>query len=315
MDTSNSDFIFQFAAAVDPDGSNGIYFVARQSGLFRSTDSGQTWELAYESLKVRDPLPTHAVALSPNFAHEPCVYAGLNGAILHSLDGGIRWANRQLPSPPPAISSLAVSPNYEQDGTVFAGTNEDGIIVSTDRGIRWVSWNFGLLDLTILCLAISPDFSKDETLYAGTGSGLFRSTNGGRAWRELPLPIGFDAVLSLAISPNFAQDDTLFIGTENNGILTSRDRGKSWSPLAELLREQPVNFIILSSTSQAPQEILILHGGTLLISKDGGKNWKPWQAKKVGTKDVTAILPADGTGRPALVGFSDGTIKRIEDQS
>jgi photosystem II stability/assembly factor-like uncharacterized protein len=304
----SNDYIFQLAAPAAFDlGGQEIYFAARVSGLFRSSDGGHTWESAYASLDARQTLPTTAIALAPDFNHEPTVFAGLNGAILRSYDGGINWQRSRLPTPPPALSVLAVSPDYTEDGIVLAGTNEDGVLVSNDRGKSWVSWNFGLLDLNILCLAISPDFGTDETIYAGAESGLFRSTNGGRAWKEVAFPIGFDAVLNLAISPCFAQDNTLFVGTENNGLLISRDRGKSWTQPAGSTSEAPVNQILFLPTSQASQEMLILHGGALLVSKIGGKTWKPWQAKKLGNRNVTAVLAHHGIGEGVLVGFEDGS--------
>jgi photosystem II stability/assembly factor-like uncharacterized protein len=171
-----------------------------------------------------------------------------------------------------------------------------------------VSWNFGLLDLNILCLAISPDYARDETLYAGAISGLFSSTNGGRAWKEVPLPAGFDAVLSISISPNFSSDGTLYVGTENKGLFVSRDRGKSWQLISESTCFQPVNSILLSPGSSLHLEILILHGGTLLNSKDGGKTWKPWQRGEIGDSNVTAVFAGYGFETSVYIGLEDGEI-------
>ena len=315
MNIQPADYILQFAASLpSSQGSHGTCFAARTSGLFRSRDGGQIWEPAYATLKIREALLTTCVVLAPTFEHDPTVFAGLNGAILRSHDGGENWQRSRLPSPPPAISSLVISPKYEQDATLFAGTNEDGVLKSSDSGRNWVAWNFGLLDLNIFCLAISPNFDADETLYAGAESGLFRSTNGGRAWREVPLPVGFDAVLSLAISPDFAQDNTVLAGTENNGLLLSQDRGKSWHSLGEGTNHEPVNLILFPPASPAKQDLFVLVGGTPLVSKDGGKTWKPWRAGRLTGKDVTAILPPNRgrPGAPALVGFSNGTIKNIK---
>ena len=307
-----NDYIFQLAATTSFEpGGYGICFAAGASGLFRSNDGGHTWESAYTSLNTREALPTMAIAFSPDFYHEPTIFAGLSGAILHSYDGGKSWLRSRLPTPPPAISALAISPNFMEDGIIFAGTNEDGVLVSNDRGKNWVSWNFGLLDLNILCLAVSPDFATDEALFAGAESGLFYSTNGGRAWKEVSLPFGFDAILSLAISPNFAENNMLFAGTESNGLLISRDRGKSWLHAAGSTNEAPVNQILLAHDFPANQEVLILHGGTLQVSKDGGKTWKPWRAKKLGQGNVTAILVHDGFGAGVLVGFEDGRTAQI----
>jgi photosystem II stability/assembly factor-like uncharacterized protein len=283
-------------------------FSARATGLFRSSDGGRSWENAYASLNAREALPTTAIALAPDFEHEPTVFAGLNGAILCSQDGGNSWQRSRLPNPPPAVSALAISPGFSDDGIVFAGTNEDGVLVSSDRGNHWTAWNFGLLDLAILCLALSPGFSSDETLFAGAESGLFRSTNGGRAWKEVPLPIDYDAILSLAFSPNYAQDGTLFAGTENNGLQTSRDGGISWLPLKGLPSHEPVNLILLSSSAR---DILILHGGTPIKSADGGKTWKAWKGERMAGRNVTAILPPEAPGGKYLAGFEDGTIKSV----
>jgi photosystem II stability/assembly factor-like uncharacterized protein len=309
----SNDYIFQFAvpASFSHDG-NRTCFAARTLGLFRSSDGGQTWESAYTSLNTREALPTTAIALAPDFNHEPTVFAGLNGAILRSYDGGTNWQRSRLPTPSPAISALAIAPNYVEAGIVFAGTNEDGVLVSNDRGKNWVSWNFGLLDLNILCLAISPDFATDETLFAGTESGLFSSTNGGRAWKEVALPIGFDAILSLAISLRFAQDNTLFVGTENNGLLISRDRGKSWQPLTETISAAPVNQILLSPAAPT-REIFILHGGEPLVSIDSGKSWKAWKSKLLGGRDVTALLAANSPWGIILVGCEDGRVLSVYD--
>ncbi len=305
-----NDYIFQFAAPADPSqAGTGICFAARSAGLFRSADGGQTWDLAYASLNAGEALPTTAVALAPNFEHEPTVLAGLNGAILASYDGGFNWQPGRLPAPLPAISALAISPCFQEDGRAFAGTNEDGVLVTNDRGKNWIAWNFGLLDLNILCLAISPEFSADETLYAGAESGLFRSTNGGRAWKEVPLPVGFDAVLSAAISPNFARDNTLFVGTENKGLLVSQDRGKTWRCAGETTQEAPVNGIFLSPSAPTG-EILALLGGALRVSRDGGESWKAWKKKIAGGKNVTAVLAPGGPRGGVLVGFEDGSISQ-----
>jgi len=306
-----ADFTLQFAAvpAVFPEGSC-LCFSARTSGLHRSRDGGQTWENAYETLKIRQALMTTCVALSPDFAHQPEVFAGLNGAILRSRDGGETWLRGRLPEPLPAISTLVISPEFEQDETLFAGTNEDGVLKSSDGGRNWISWNFGLLDLNILCLAISPDFGVDETLFAGTSSGLFRSTNGGRAWREVTLPFDFDAVLSLALSPGFSVDHTLFVGTENNGLMLSLDRGKTWQNLTEELKENPVNQIQYLPTA-AKRDLLLLSGGSPLVSKDGGTTWKVWHQDKIKGRNVTAILAPARPGEPALVGFEDGRISKV----
>lgn len=307
------DHVFQFVASQKFGNRKAVCYAARLSGLYRSGDGGRTWEPAFGSLGLQEPLSALSVAMSPVVEHDPSVFVGLNGGILHSSDGGQNWETARVPSPPPAISALAISPNFVEDGILFAATLEDGVLCSSDSGRHWNAWNFGLLDLNTLCIAISPDFANDETLFVGTQSGIFRSTNGGRAWREVNLPAGFEVVLSLAVSPNFTRDATLFAGTESQGLLRSTDGGKTWQRLGRSRLKNPINAILLAPDFPTRTELLVLHGGSLLTSLDSGKTWKPWPDDVLTGKDVTAILCPNGfePGVPALIGYSNGTIEFI----
>src|SRR3972149_7259139 len=122
------DYVYQLV------GSRTTLFAARNSGLYRSDDGGQTWQPAYRSLDLSGPLPTITIAISPDFEHDPRLFAGLSGGIFRSLNGGQAWENIPLPPPPPVISALELSPNFEQDGIVFAATMEDGVLFSAGRG-------------------------------------------------------------------------------------------------------------------------------------------------------------------------------------
>ena len=310
---SRQDYIYQFIASGNFNRSKADYFAARVSGLYRSSDGGKSWTSAFDSLNLQKDLSALAVAVSPDLEDDPSIFVGLNGGILRSPDNGRHWESALLPSPPPAISALAISPNFIQDGIVFAGTLEDGMLRSSDRGGRWDAWNFGLLDLNILCVAISPDFARDETLFVGTQSGIFRSTNGGRAWREINLPGEFDAVLSLTLAPDFASNGTLFAGTENQGLFRSTDGGKTWQRLAKSKLKEPINSILLAPDFIARPELLILHGDQLLISVDCGRRWRPFRANLVNRKSVAAILCPYGfdPSSSVLVGYTDGSIKFI----
>ena len=178
----------------------------------------------------------------------------------------------------------------------------------------WTIWNFGLLDLNVLSLAISPAFGEDETLYTGTNSGIFRSTNGGRAWREVNLPIGFEPVLSLALSPNYARDGILLAGTEEHGLFYSSDEGESWLRLGEGVIQNAVNGIILSPHFPDKPQILVALSRTLLFSQDGGQTWSEWQVGLRFEQGIASITAPQGLdpGAALYVGLGSGGILRIE---
>ncbi len=278
-------------------GPGGVCFAASETGLYRSADGGVTWQSAYQSLLVDRPPLAFSVALSPD---GQSVFAGAPGGVLRSADGGATWRIAGLGSPPPAIAALVVSPNYVEDGTLFAGALEDGTYCSTDRGVYWAGWNFGLLDLNVICLAVSPHFAQDETLYAGTETGVFRSTNGGRAWRETEFPL--EPVLclrELRFAPGppavCAADGALLAGTES-GLYRSEDQGASWTQVAGV--HGTVNTLVPMASGG-----LIACENTLLVSPDAGRTWAVWRdglhfeggiAALCALDDALLVAPASG---------------------
>jgi len=299
-----------YALACTPD--LAVCFAARGSGLYRSLDQGHSWALCYGSLGLSGPLPTTSVALTPEYdgVTHRTLFAGVPGGVLRSVDGGETWTASSLASPPPAVSCLAISPAFEEDGVVLAGTTEDGVFRSATHGSHWARWNFGLLDLHVYCLAISPGFATDETLFAGVESGLFRSTNGGRAWREVELAVGYEPVVSLALSPHFPEDGHLFVGTETQGLQFSADGGASWTRLgAELIRD-PVNSIILSDDYPANRSLLVLCETAIWVSADGGASWCLLEDTP---ERMSAVAAPQGlsSGALLLVGTLSGEVVRL----
>lgn len=305
---ANQDYVY--AIAVSPTfQQDGVCFAARQTGLYRSDDGGESWQYAFASLNLAEPLATTSVLLSPEFATDQTVFAGAPGGVLRSINGGETWQVALLGTPPPAVSALVISPNYLHDGVLLAATLEDGIYRSADRGKTWSAWNFGLLDMRVMCLGISPDFATDETVFAGTESGLFRSTNGGRAWREVALPIGFEPVLSLAVVND---GENLFIGTEQ-GLYTSSDQGNTWLRLGENVLDGHISTILSASDLT---NLLVLNDDAPYFSPDGGQSWQPCPLNITAEKHLATIAAPEGIRAdvPLIVGLTTGNIlsRKIE---
>ncbi len=266
--------------------SGSTLYAARASGLYRSTDGGSTWQNTFA--KLDESLAATAVA-----TFDRTVFVGTKGAVLRSTDAGDTWHISGLVTPPPLIVALAVSPNFAEDGTVFAGTAEDGVFVSTDRGDSWVPWNFSLLDLNVYALALSPNFAQDHTVYVGTESGIFRSINGGRGWRELPFPMDVAPVLALGVSAN----GTIYAGTEEHGLYASTDGGTAWS---QIKASGSVQTLDVSAA------LTVLLPDQLCQSTDGGRSWSE---HRFATAESALTLLPDGDS--VFVGWVDGAIARV----
>ncbi|MGC8878828.1 MAG: WD40/YVTN/BNR-like repeat-containing protein, partial [Anaerolineae bacterium] len=257
-----------------------------------------------------DALVTPAVALSPAFSNDHTIYAGTNGGVLRSEDGGRSWVLGNMPKPPPVITVLLPSPNFEQDGIIFAGSMEDGVLRSPDRGTQWHRWNFGLVDLHILTLAISPNFAKDQTLWVGTDTGIFRSINGGRSWRPLNFPSDWAPVLSLAVSPAYPDDETLFAGTEMHGLYLSRDDGKSWQRVSAEMFPETVNTVLVSADFDGALYLAVATDSALSVSYDAGNTWHNLELPLPEDEGISTVAAPLGIrpGAPLLVGITDGRI-------
>ena len=294
------DYLYTLAASPNFE-QDGILFAAKRSGLFKSTDRGLTWESAYTSLNLDAPLPTTQVAFSPGFATDQTVFAGVEGNLLRSKDGGQTWETAQLSVPPPVVSSLVLSSNFPADGILLAGTMEDGVYRTVNRGVSYTGWNFGLLDRNINALVLSPDFATDQTILAGTEIGVFRSTNGGRTWRDVDFPMDLAPVLSLVLTPT----GEIIAGTEDNGLFKSTDNGDTWDALTPDEIEGAVDQIILDG----PSGLLIVQDDSVFVSKDGGQSWeqKTGFAENTLISSVTTPLGLN-PGASLFIGLSDGQI-------
>jgi photosystem II stability/assembly factor-like uncharacterized protein len=207
-------------------GDREILFAGTPVGLYRSDrwkeDAGWDWQRLNQA-----PVGIIALAVSPAYAADHTVFVGNQNGVWRSTDGGDTWQLAKMPAVDMKVLTLAASPDFQEDGILFAGTLESGVIFSDDRGETWTSRNAGLLDTMVMSVVFSPDFMHDGMVFAGTDTGLFVTSNVMRSWKRVALPGGMAPVTSLAVSPDFVQDGTLLVGTETNGLFRSRDRGKT----------------------------------------------------------------------------------------
>jgi photosystem II stability/assembly factor-like uncharacterized protein len=174
---------FSPSSAVD----RTAYAWLKNRGLYRSTDGGASWEQVFEE----EGWSVQSLVLSPRFPTDRMLFAGvLFGQLHQSLDGGFTWQDLSagLPAGTVWVRALALSPDFERDGTLFAGL-DGGVIKSTDGGLTWRPVNAGLplkddsKPPSVLSLAISPDYPADSTLFVGlVDHGVYRSLDEGESW-------------------------------------------------------------------------------------------------------------------------------------
>jgi lysophospholipase L1-like esterase len=182
------------------------------------------------------------------------------------------------------VLSIAFSPNYVNDDTIFAGTYDGTasyLYQSTDRGDSWTAdpdWSG-----TIRAIVFSPDYANDHTLFASAGSAAFtrRSTDGGDTWTDVG-PAS-ETVCSMVVSPDYANDRTLFAGTNSGHVFRSVDGGDTWVDTGLILSGgYAVRALAISPNYTNDHTIFAGMGrawdwyrGGMYRSTDGGNTWTP----------------------------------------
>src|SRR5687768_1610722 len=196
------------------------YFGAVGGGVWKTTDGGVNWR----AVSDRDFKSSSVGAIAVSESNPDVVYVGmgetqLRGNIIQgdgvykTTDAGKTWTHIGLEKTR-AISRIRVHPTNPDIlyvaalGDPYSSTPDRGIFKSTDGGKTWNRVLFrndktGAVDLVI-------DPKAPDTLYAGLwevfrtphsmssggpGSGLFKSTDGGKTWNELTKNPGLPAPL------------------------------------------------------------------------------------------------------------------------
>jgi photosystem II stability/assembly factor-like uncharacterized protein len=153
---------------------------------------------------------------------------------------------------------LSAIPAQSHDPTAWGG-----LFRSRDQGATWVSANRGQSLNSAIALAVSP--TDPDHLLLGTGSGLFRSRNGGRDWSLEAASVVFGPVFALA----FARDGKKAVLSGGLGLFGS-EADNTWRQLSAPRGTLPARAIVYSGEADR----IYLAGWTgLYRSVDLGASW------------------------------------------
>jgi photosystem II stability/assembly factor-like uncharacterized protein len=241
-----------------PGKPNVFYMAPNNGGVWKTTDYGQTWN------PIFDDQPTGSIgtlAVAPS--NPDIIYVGsgeglrrpdlsVGDGIYKSTDGGHTWQHLGLRDAQ-QIGSILVDPKDPNRIFVAAlghpcGPNaERGIYRSLDGGATWEKVlfkddNTGAIDLAfdprnpqtiygVMWASRRPPWTTSGA-YGATGSGLYKSVDGGNTWRELTkgLPSGSDlGRIGLAIAPSDPRRMYAMVqSTTAGGVYRSEDAGETW---------------------------------------------------------------------------------------
>ena len=290
---------------------NLFYMGAVNGGVWRSDDFGRTWT------PIFDEQPTQsigAIAVAPSDPNIIYVSSGeglarpdvsVGDGIYKSVDAGKTWTHLGLRNGQ-GIPGLAVDPR--DPNRVFAavlghpfGANEQrGIYLSTDGGQNWTkvlgkNENVGGSDVQID--PANPDVVyaglwdvrlapwEDGNQYSDAVGGLFKSTDGGKAWKQLSNGLPKN-IIQVDVAIAASQTSRLYatVGSKREGdapgsemgIYRSDDAGENWQRITTDTRPAlRIGGGDLPVPKVDPKNPDVVYTASIVTMKssDGGKTW------------------------------------------
>jgi len=142
------------------------------------------------------------------------------------------------------------------NGTIYTGTEVNGVYASTNDGVTWMARNSGIEAFGVTSIVNKPGY-----LFAGTfGGGVYRSTDEGQTWLSPSNGTNF-AVESLV-----RDDDYIFAATISDGVQRSSDNGVTW--------EQKIGVLFgFGAICKSGNKVIASSSNYTLQSTDHGETW------------------------------------------
>ena len=171
------------------------------------------------------------------------------------------------------VRTVLVHPT--KPGTMFAGSVGGGIWKTVNGGASWTPMSDFMANLAVTSMVFNP--TNPSIMYAATGegynnadairgAGIFKSTDGGATWTQLPSTATamFHYVLRLAISP----DGRVLLAGTTTGLFRSTDGGTTFAKVTG-----PIAADIDFHPSDSRRAIAGDRSGGVWHTADGGLTW------------------------------------------
>ena len=323
-------------SAVGIPGNSTVYYSgAVGGGIWKSTDSGTTWQPVFDG-PTGDNQPIAsigAVAVAPS--NPSVVYAGSGEADMRSditygngmyksTDAGKTWAHIGLEDSR-QIGRIVVDPHNPDIalvaalGHAYGPNHQRGVFRTTDGGRNWNQVLYKDDDTGAIDLALDPQDAR--IVYAslwqtrrppwnvyppsnGPGSGLYKSTDGGVTWRSLQgngLPSVGLGHIGIAVAPSDARRIYLIVDAREGGLYRSDDAGANWVRAASEHRIWGRGWYFGGVTVD-PQnaDIVFVCNTSIYKSTDGGHTFTAFKGAPGGDDYHTVWIAPEDSMRMAV---------------
>jgi len=276
-----------------------LYVGSAGGGVWKTTNGGNTFN------SVFDDNAQSIGAVRIDQAHPDTVWVGtgepwvrnsvsIGDGVYRTTDGGKTWKNMGLEKTE-RIARIVIDPRTPS--TVFVAAlghlwNDDenrGVYRTTDGGSTWERVLY--VDEGTGCADIAIDPENPGILYAamwqfrrtpwsfssgGSGSGLYRSTDGGKKWAKVAggLPTERVGRIAVAVAPSKPEVVYALVESAESALYRSTDRGATWERRSRnpAITGRPFYFASLTVDPKDPDKIY-KPDFSLVASNDGGETF------------------------------------------
>lgn len=302
------------AFAVHPQDRSHYFVAVASGGVWKTTNAGTTWTPVFDGegsysigTVVFDPKNPNVVwvGTGENNSQRSVAYGD---GVYKSIDGGRSWTNVGLKQSE-HIGKILIDPRDSEtvyvaaQGPLWGPGGDRGLYKTSDGGKTWVrilavDEHTGVTD--VVCDPRNPDILIAATyqrrrhvwtlINGGPGSGIHRSTDGGKTWKKVTagIPGGELGRIGLGIAPS--DPDIVYATIEANdragGIFRSSDRGATWEKRNPF--DQGAMYYAHINVDPSNADRFYFMNVLIQTSDDGGRTLRPLgdKSKHVDTHTV-----------------------------
>lgn len=238
---------------VNNDDGKTIYVGTAGGGIWKSTNAGASYKSIFDkycqsigAIAIDQSKPTTIYVGTGESNMRNSVSIGIG--MFKSTDAGANWKAIGLDSTE-HISKIVIDPTNSNTvyvavpGPLWSDSKHRGLYKSTNGGETWekilyINEKTGCADLLMdptnpnVLFASTWEFRRQPYSFnsGGKGSGLFKSTDGGKTWKEItnglpPKPFGR---IAMALAPSEPKKMLAIVESSKTGLYISNDGGETW---------------------------------------------------------------------------------------
>ncbi len=308
-----------------------FYMGVASGGLFRTTDSGETWVPITDGKVPLGSSGAIAVADSdPNVIYYGTGSDGVRSnvstgrGVYRTTDGGETWEFAGLRNVG-QIGAVRIHPTNPDIawvaayGDIFKPSRDRGVYKTTDGGANWrktlfVSDSTGAMDVElqpgnpdVVYAWMSRIERKPWTIISGSHEGgFYKSTDGGERWSRIMNGLPNELIGKGNLAVTAAKPDRIYALVEakpGGGFYRSDDYGETWALMSSdgAMIQRPFYYTTLGAD---PSNADVVYGGAERFNKstDGGRTWTRMPTPHGDNHDIW-VNPNDGN---IMVQANDG---------